>query len=210
VDPARNEDRAAIGFRVRSGWAAAVLLRGSPDAPRVLRHRQVELCDPSEPATRQPYHAGFGLALSDSTQAQRLADAVRRWGEQAVAALVGEWRSETTNLDRAGLVVGSDIDPETIPNQHIRAHARERRLFRTTVEAALERADLPCRVVVVRDLYTIAEAELGRPEPHLKALLVALGRGLPGPWRAEEKMAAAVAWLSLAAGAGESSSPRDS
>ena len=37
---------ATLGFRVKSGWAVAVLLAGSAESPQVLDRRVVQLCDP--------------------------------------------------------------------------------------------------------------------------------------------------------------------
>lgn len=48
---------AAIGLRVKSGWATAVLLAGPIQSPRVLDRRIVELSDPKVPASRQPFHS---------------------------------------------------------------------------------------------------------------------------------------------------------
>ena len=49
----------ALGFRVKSGYAIAVALRGPACAPAILARRIVELSDPAVPETRQPYHDGF-------------------------------------------------------------------------------------------------------------------------------------------------------
>ena len=53
---------AAVGFRVKSGWATGVLLAGPASAPRALDRRVVELSDPAVPTSRQPYHAVMGAA----------------------------------------------------------------------------------------------------------------------------------------------------
>ena len=47
----------AIGFRVKSGYAVAVVVRGPASAPAIVARRVVELCDPAVAETRQPYHA---------------------------------------------------------------------------------------------------------------------------------------------------------
>jgi hypothetical protein len=55
----RGRAPAALGFRVRSGRATAVLLvrAPGPGAPTVADRREVSLSDPTLPPTRQPYHA---------------------------------------------------------------------------------------------------------------------------------------------------------
>jgi len=48
---------AAVGFRVKSGWATAVLLVGPVKLPRVIDRRVLKLSDPAAPQSSQPYHA---------------------------------------------------------------------------------------------------------------------------------------------------------
>ena len=50
----------ALGLRVKSGWAAAVLLTGTARSPQLCDVRRIELSDPQDPETRQPYHAAMG------------------------------------------------------------------------------------------------------------------------------------------------------
>jgi hypothetical protein len=95
-------------------------------------------------------------------------------------------------------VVGSLIDPAAVANPHIRAHALEGRLFRTILEDALRSAKLACAMILERETYLKAAAALGRTEDQVKRTVSALGRSAGGPWRADEKLAAAAAWLRLA------------
>ena len=59
---------AVLGFRVKSGWAAVVLLTGTTDSPRLSDTSRIELCDPRRPETRQPYHAAMGELETDSVK----------------------------------------------------------------------------------------------------------------------------------------------
>lgn len=97
-----------------------------------------------------------------------------------------------------GIVVGSLIDPERIANAHIRIHALEGRLFRRVVEEGAARSGLACATWLERDLYARAGEALGLSEAALRAKAADLGRGIAGPWRAEQKVAALAAWLVLA------------
>ena len=47
-------ERAAVGFRAKTGWAAVVLVTGGTDGPRVLDSRRLELCDPTAPDSLPP------------------------------------------------------------------------------------------------------------------------------------------------------------
>jgi len=194
----RAPDRAAVGFTVKSGWASAVLLVGSITVPRVLDSRRIELSDPAVPQSRQPYHAGFGTARKPGPDLTRLVASVKQFGRQSVTGLIRHYQMLGPPLRGAGVVVGSLIDPERIANDHIRIHAVEGQLFRGVVKDAAGRSRLPCSIWRDRDLYGIAVTTLKRPEPELRSSLVALGRGVEGGWRAEQKAAALAAWVVLA------------
>jgi hypothetical protein len=203
-----DRSRAAVGFAVKSGWAAAVLLIGSPASPRLADSRRIDLSDPAIPDSRQPYHAGFGTARSGGPVLTRLVKSVRQFGRRSVRGVVESYATAERPLTGAGLVVGSLIDPGRIANQHIRIHALEGQLFRQVVEQTLAASGLRCSVWRERDLYGAAAEALCQPEPHIRSTLTALGRGIDGPWRAEQKAAALAAWLVLAAGGRTPSSTR--
>src|SRR5262245_40164209 len=101
----------ALGFRVKSGFATVVLLDRSAAPVRLVDRRRIDLCDPAVPDSRQPYHAGFGSARADEEQIARLIALVERYAERSVAAAVRHYREMGYAVDRAGAVVGSDVDP---------------------------------------------------------------------------------------------------
>jgi acetylornithine/succinyldiaminopimelate/putrescine aminotransferase len=136
------------------------------------------LADPDDPETRQPYHAGLDTHESRAAKAvKRLVKAVERFAHRSVAKLIADYRAAGHRVRGAGIVAGSVIDPARIPNDHIRAHAEEGRLFRTV------------RVLVEKELWVTGA--------RLRKGLTALGENVEGPWRAEEKAAALAAWMML-------------
>jgi len=187
----------ALGFRVKSGWATAVLLTGSAGLPQLIDHRAIDLCDPDIQESRQPYHAAMGKLQTDETRIQRLRKAISRAGTQSVTELVEEYRNAGNRLGAACLVIGSDIDPGRITNPHIRAHALEGRLFRTVLEEALRSCGLSCSVMIERSAYAQGAQMLQQTENNLKNLVAKLGGSLGGPWRADEKLACLAAWVAL-------------
>jgi hypothetical protein len=197
VSAATNVRHGAVGFRVKSGLAIAVLVAGPVRSPRALDRRVVELCDPDLPASRQPYHASMGTLQTDEAKVDTLRKAITRAAGRSVTALMRDYRKAGHDVRSAGLVAGSLVDPATITNPHIRAHALEGRLFRDVLEEALRPYGLACRVVVEREVYARAAESLGRSEPALKRAVAQLGRELGGPWRADEKTAALAAWMVL-------------
>jgi hypothetical protein len=188
----------AIGVRVKSGWAAAVVLGGPTASPAVVESRRLELSDGAVPATRQPYHAGMGTAQTSAVRIARLTRIVARCAQRSVGELVASCRKRGFEVRGVGIVVGSDIDPRRIANPHIRAHASEGLLFRTVVERAARRHGVKSSVVRERDVFRRGAEALQRPETGVKGAVAAFGAPLAGPWRAEQKSAAAAAWLVLA------------
>src|SRR5438046_174846 len=120
---------AALGFRVKSGWAAAVLLKGSARSPKLCDVQRIDLSDPRFPETRQPYHAAMGRLETDTETINRRVDVVRRIAEESIAKLLAGYRQQSFRIKRAALVVGSQIDPRSVANAHIRAHALEDSYF---------------------------------------------------------------------------------
>lgn len=187
----------ALGFRVKSGFAIAVALSGTVSVPTVLARRIVQLSDPDVEATRQPYHDGFGTAQEDAREIARLTRMVRRAAKASVGGLLSDSSLEGKRCCGAGLVVGSVIDPNTVGNPHIRAHANEGRLFRTALAEALEEQHVRCTVFVEKALDEESRKAVGRSGGQIKKAIAALGAALGGPWRAEEKAAATAAWMIL-------------
>jgi hypothetical protein len=190
---------AAIGFRVKSGWATAILVAGSVRSPQVLDRRAIALCDPAIPESRQPYHAGMGMLETDEAKVQRRREIIVRAAKRSVTDLMKDYRKAGHEIRTIGLVVGSVIDPAKVTNPHIRAHALEGQLFRTVLEEAMRSSGLSCLVIVEREVYARAAKVLSRSEADLKRSVAQLGRSLGGPWRADEKTACLAAWLALTA-----------
>lgn len=191
---------AALGFRVKSGWAMAVLLSGSSRAPKLVRCQAILLSDPKIPQSKQPHHAALdrpgkeGMAL-----AEKLCCVVAGAARQSVKRLLARAAADGYDIMGAGLVVGSLVDPATLHNEHIRAHGLEGQLFRTALEDALREHELTFRVFIEKDALATASALLRLSAGQAKKRIASLGGSHDGPWRAEEKLATLAAWVALGA-----------
>src|SRR5215472_10818133 len=191
---------AALGFRVKSGWAAVVLLMKPTHAPQLSDVSRVELSDPRLPETRQPYHAGMGKLETDSRKLNHRERIVRTISQQSLTKLLTTYEQKEIRIRRATLVVGSQIDPAEIANPHIRAHALEGRLFRSVVEQTLHDYEICTEILVERDAYASVAARLKQSVDDVKRSMENLGRSAAanaGPWRAEQKLAAVAALFAL-------------
>jgi len=188
---------AALGFRVKSGWAAAVLLTDSARSPRLCDVQRIALSDPRLPETRQPYHAAMGRLETDTNKISRRVDVVRRITEKSIAKLLAAYRQQNFTIKRAALVVGSQIDPASVANPHIRAHAFEGQLFRSVLEKSLQTHCIRTDVLIERDAYAQAAIQLEQSDENVRRMVQNFSRETEAPWRAEQKLAAVAAWFAL-------------
>ena len=189
----------ALGFRVKSGYAVAIALRGPASAPALVARRIVELCDPAVAQTRQPYHAALHAPEQDPQALGRRLAIVKRCADQSIAALLNADLFAGAECGAAALVVGSVIDPATVANPHIRAHASEGALFRDVLRDALRGRGLRCDVFTEKQLAASARAGLQRGESVIARVVAQFGKAAGAPWRAEEKAASTAAWMMLSA-----------
>jgi hypothetical protein len=193
-----KEHGAALGFRVKSGWATAILLVGPADSARIAWRKTVRLCDEKVPHSRQPYHACLAAPAAKAKAIEKeLCDVVHSVTRQSIAKLLDEVGAEDNQVRKAGLVVGSEIDPDKIANDHIRAHALEGRLFRTALVEALAAHQVEASVHVEKRIYDKAAGLTGQTADQLRRMVNGWGKGAEGPWRADEKTASLAAWLAL-------------
>ena len=191
---------AGLGFRVKSGWAAVVLLTDTARSPQLSDVSRIALCDPRLPETRQPHHAAMGKLEMDSAKVNQRERVVRSISQQSLTRLIEEYRQKGFRITRAALVVGSQIDPANIANPHIRAHALEGRLFRSAVAETLQDHQIRTEVLLERDAYPSVAARLKQSSDDVKRAIQHLGRSASAkgrPWRAEQKLAALAALFVL-------------
>jgi hypothetical protein len=175
-----------------------VLLTGPIDAPIVRDTAVIDLSDPKVPGSKQPHHDGMGRARKQGLALERLVASVEIYSQRSLSALLSKYVNAGYYLSGAGIVVGSDCDPTTIANPHIRIHAFEGRLFRRVIEQALARGGVSSSTFIERTLFAQAARLLDRPQEQLKQAVLQLRPDAAGRWRAEGKAAALAAWLRLA------------
>jgi hypothetical protein len=192
---------AAMGFAPHSGWAAAVVLGGSHAKPRVLSRSRIEMADPRDPESRQPYHAVEALGVEE---AERRLDGYGAAAEglayAAIQALAGDLAGHGYRLTSAGVLESSGRRASSLVStlaSHALIHAADGDHFRNALAAAAQRSGLSVSRVRGRDLEARAEARLGRPLPRLREAVRELGRQVGPPWGADQKAAALLAWLLL-------------
>ncbi len=187
---------ARIGFRVKTGRAVAVVVTGAASAPHVLLRREIELCDPAVPDSKQPYHAALELPQAEGERiVQRATRAVNAAALRAFDALAAEIAGSKSVLCGVGFVIGTEGDPAKLGNLHVRAHALEGRLFWKALERAASERGIPHVAVVERTAYAQAATALARDPDELRRTMTGLGLAVGRPWGADEKTAALAALM---------------
>src|SRR5207245_10996469 len=98
---------------------------------------------------------------------------------------------------RAGTVAGGLAHPARGYFPHLRATAREGRLFRPVADDRVQAHGLSSIVLGEKTAFESAARQIKPDERTLKRTLVSLGRDVDGLWRAEEKLAALAAWVAV-------------
>jgi hypothetical protein len=191
-------NQAALGFRVRSGWAATILLAGPVRSPRLCDVRVIDLYDPQIPATRQLYHAAMGKLETNATRLELRLQIVRRAVRHSVVEVVSDHRRDGHKIHRTGFVVSSQIDSALIANPHVRTHALEGQLFRTALADVLRAYQIQSVVLTEREALAKAAHLLKKSPAELQSMVNEMKRTTSGPWRAEQKLATVAAWFALA------------
>jgi hypothetical protein len=200
----RPGTRAALGFRAHSGWAALVAVAGPASGPAVVVRRRVTL---SRRTPRQPFHAAEGRPLAAAEAlVRRATDEAGALAERAVRDALAELAALEHTPVAAGLLVAAGRPlPElrAILASHALIHAAEGELFRDVLRQASRRSGLAVAEVKEKELEERAARVLRRPAGELRLRLAEWGKAVGPPWTQDEKRAALVAWLALAAGPAE-------
>jgi len=192
---------AALGFRVHSGWAAAVVVCGPVDAPIVVDRRKIQLVKIFSYTFRQPYHTAERMPRQDATKfIRRVQSEAKRLALSALRSLQTDLAGGDFKIVRGALLLASGRALpalEQILASHALIHTADGELFRDSLHAACVRLHLPLLGIREKELFETASKALGIQPAILKRRITAFGKSLGPPWSQDEKFAALGAWLSL-------------
>jgi len=197
--------RAAVGFRVHSGWSALVTISLEKDEPIVLSRGRVHLVEAFIYKFRQPYHTAGRMALerarefvdASMVEAKRLAGSVLRSTQK-------ELGSKGYELARAALLLASGKalpGLEGILKSHALIHTADGEHFREALRHSCADCGVEITCIKERELLDLGVKKLGMKREKLLRRLTELGSGFGAPWTQDEKYAALAAWLVLAGAA---------
>ena len=193
--------RAALGFRSHSGWAALVVVAGSPGDPVIIERRRVQIADPRIGGSLQPYHAAKEMEFADAEAfINRCGAATQRMAQKAVGEVVAELAGKGYTAAGACVLLGSGRLATGLAatlRSHPMIHTAEGDFFRDAIKTACDACGLPVIGVKEKELIRHAAAVLGVTLDHLQVRAAELGKGLGPPWRQDEKLSAIAGWLAL-------------
>jgi hypothetical protein len=197
--------QAALGFRVHSGWAAAVAVCVEKGAPVVLARQRVHLVETFTYEFRQPYHTAEKKLDGQAREfISRMQAEARRLAYHAIRELESRTQEQGVRLTRCGLLLASGRPLPALDKilaSHALIHTADGELFREAILHASARCGL--RDFKIKDKELLARTgEAFRAKPNeLMHRVTELGRSFGAPWSQDEKFATLVAWLACKAAA---------
>lgn len=192
---------AALGFRVHSGWAAAVAISLSKSAPMVLDRRRVQLVKTFSYTFRQPYHTAEKMPLADA--AKFIGDVQAEARKLSLSSLLEIQKTLAPagfRITRCALLLASGHplpELDRILASHALIHTADGELFREAITHASARCRISLLSIKERDLFALAAKSLRAGPDVLRGRVTDLGRSVGSPWSQDEKFSALAAWLAL-------------
>jgi hypothetical protein len=195
--------RAAVGFRVHSGWAALVAVTVEKGVPRVLARERLHLVETFSYRFRQPYHTAEKMPLSQAREFVGQVEAeAGRLAYRAIHGLQSDLQKQDIKLMRSGLLLASGKTLpvlEKILASHALIHTADGELFREALLRASARCGLETVRVKEKELLECARQTLRAQPAVLLRRVAELGKPFGSPWSQDEKFATLAAWLALSA-----------
>jgi hypothetical protein len=204
---------AAVGFRVHSGWAAAVAVGLEKGAPVVLTRQRVQLVETFTYEFRQPYHTAAKMLEGQAREfiSQMEAEA-GTLAYRAIRELGSRTQEQGMKLTKCALLLASGKPLpalERILASHALIHTADGQLFREALLHARARCRLRDFRIKERELLERAGQVLRLKGDGLMRRITELGQLLGSPWSQDEKFAALAAWLALASPSKNNSKGRE-
>jgi len=193
--------KVAVGFRVHSGWSAAVVVSLEKGAPVVLRRMRLQMVKTFSYAYRQPYHTAEKMELAE---AEKFVTGVRAEAEdltcKALRALKLELKNLQWQLDGGCLLLASGSAlPEfaKILASHALIHTADGELFRAAIRAACARCGVRVTTIRERELVECCAEKFSLKPAEVLRRAAELGREFGAPWTQDQKFATVGAWWAL-------------
>lgn len=195
-------ERAALGLRAHSGWAALVAVAGTRGSIEVVDRRRIELSASKAPGPRQPYHEAEGQKLEKARQiVTRYAEEAGRLAMEQFRAVLADLKTRGHSVVGCGLLLASGRPLpalESILASHALIHSADGELFRDAIADAAKKHRVDLVRVKEKEVVAEAASRLRLEAADLQRRVAAFGKTVGPPWTQDQKLAAIAAWLALA------------
>lgn len=196
--------RAALGFRLHTGWAALVAVARRSEQIEVLLRRRIELLPADGSVPRFVYHTAAELEGTEpAALVKRAVAGSRKTAQAALKEIIEMLRRLDVTLEHAGIPTGSTPVPAALDRilaSHPLIHAAEGALFQKAVAEACETCSLKIVTPREKDVFPRAAEACGSDAARFRESLDGLRKTVGPPWGADQKTATAAALLALASG----------
>jgi hypothetical protein len=152
----------------------------------------------------QPYHAAEELDLPLAEKLiRRLQESSGRLALRAVKGAISEVAKSGHDVVACGILLASGRPLGTLSDtlaSHAKIHTADGEHFREAIARAAQECGFGMTKARERDVWETAAGKMKVPLETFQTRIAAIGKTLGPPWRADEKLAAAVGCLALAAG----------
>ena len=194
--------RAALGFRMHSGWGVLVAVSGDANSLEVIDRSRIVTMDSEIPGSKQPYHYAASLTLPDAEKhLARCASASERVSLAAVGNFVRELRARHFEIVGAAVLLasGRTLPPlSAILASHPLFHTAEGEFFRSCVRKSCAQLKISVTAIKEKELDERAAAAFGKMVNRVRRRISTLGPALGPPWTKDHKTAALAALWVLA------------
>ena len=193
--------RAALGFRMHSGWGVLVAVSAADNSLEVLDRRRIVITAPGVPGASQPYHYAASLELPESERyLANCACVSERLSLAAIGEVVRELDGRHYRIGGSAVLLasGRPLPPlSKILGSHPLIHTAEGEFFRDAVKRACERLKIPVTAIPERGLDEQAKTAFGNTASRVQQRIASLGNSIGPPWTKDHKTAALAASMVL-------------
>lgn len=194
--------RAALGFRMHSGWGALVAV-SNDGGLEVIERTHIVVAEANVPGSKQPYHYAENLGFKQAEEyIARCSTASAQLASAAVREILSRLKTGEYCVRGSGILTASG---RTLPSldrilaSHALIHTAEGEFFRSIVYRACEQAGVPVTCFRERELEECTKKAFGRQANQVTQGIARFGKRLGAPWTQDEKLASLAAILVLAA-----------
>jgi hypothetical protein len=193
--------RAALGFRMHSGWGVLVGVTGDSHSSEIVIRKRIVVTDPTMRGAKQPYHHAASLRVRESeSHIASCAVVSERIAWAAIEQVLRELDERKCRIEGTAVLLASGRPLPALAKilaSHPLIHTAEGVFFRTVIQNACERLNMYVEAIPERDLERRAKATFGTSADRVQRRIATAGSSIGPPWTKDHKAAALAALVVL-------------